>query len=518
MLRHAALVALFAVFVVVPSRGQAFKGEGKILRSKLAGTWYPADPGRLRSEVRGYVDKAEGLGLDNVIALLLPHAGYRWSGAVAAAGIRQIQGKSYSRVIVIGPSHEAYMPNRISVPKATRIATPLGEIPLDLPFIKALREHRFTDSVPQAHAREHSVQIELPFLQYALKDFKLVPIVVGQLDPKTAAAVGETLAAMIDQGTLVVVSSDFTHYGRRFRYAPFQDNLRENIRKLDFGALEKVKKLDAPGFLNYVSETGATICGRCAIGVLLNMLPKDAKARLLSYDASGRMTGDFSDSVSYASVAFMGRWSESEGGNVEKASMSKPKEVDLKEESDLSVLPEKDRKALLTLARKAVEYYFKNKKQAVPRDLDVPITEPMKQVMGAFVTLHEKGRLRGCIGEIAPRRPLYEAVVDQAFNSAFRDYRFPAVTADELPELNFEISALTPPREVDSFEDIKIGEHGMTLSKHGRSAVFLPQVAPEQGWDLAQTLTHLAMKAGLPPDAWKEGAKFTVFKAIVFHE
>ena len=153
-----------------------------------------------------------------------------------------------------------------------------------------------------------------------------------------------------------------------------------------------------------------------------------------------------------------------------------------------------------------------------PEELDIKITPNMRQQMGVFVTLHEDGMLRGCVGEITPTRPLYVAVMHQAVNAALRDNRFPQVKMEEIPNLEFEISALTPPKPVSSYKNIVIGRDGMTITKDGRSAVFLPQVAPEQGWDLAQTLTHLSQKAWLPANAWKDGAKFTIFQAIVFKE
>ena len=153
-----------------------------------------------------------------------------------------------------------------------------------------------------------------------------------------------------------------------------------------------------------------------------------------------------------------------------------------------------------------------------PEELGIKITPNMRQKMGVFVTLHKNGMLRGCIGEITPRRPLYIAVMHQAINSALRDYRFPKVKESEIPSLEYEISALTPPKPVSSYKDIVIGRDGMTISKHGYSAVFLPQVAPEQGWNLDQTLTHLSQKAGLPSNAWKKDAEFTTFQAIVFNE
>jgi AmmeMemoRadiSam system protein A len=142
----------------------------------------------------------------------------------------------------------------------------------------------------------------------------------------------------------------------------------------------------------------------------------------------------------------------------------------------------------------------------------------MKEVMGAFVTLHRSGRLRGCIGEIFPRRELYKAVMDHAINAGVNDRRFSRVQAHELPELDFEISALSPPRAVDSYKDIVIGKHGIVVRKRGRQAVYLPQVAPEQGWNVEETLTHLSQKAGLPGDAWKSDCDFLVFEATVFGE
>lgn len=186
--------------------------------------------------------------------------------------------------------------------------------------------------------------------------------------------------------------------------------------------------------------------------------------------------------------------------------------------SNAATLAEDEKRALLSLARGTLEHYVHHQRALTPQDLGVTITAGMKQVMGAFVTLHQHGRLRGCIGEIFPQRPLYEAVMDHAVNSGTRDHRFSAVVAQELPTLHYEISALTEPEPVASCEDIEIGRHGMVVEKDGRSAVFLPQVAPQQGWDIAQTLTHLSQKAGLPPDAWQDGASFTVFEAIVFGE
>ena len=273
-------------------------------------------------------------------------------------------------------------------------------------------------------------------------------------------------------------------------------------RVLDLGAFEAIKAKDLTAFRAYCAQTGATICGHDPIGLLLAMLPKNAAAHLVKYDTSGRITGDFQNSVSYLCAAFTGTW---EPGATPQAEAADPLSAD-------------DKKALLKLARGMIEAQLKTGKQPQPEELGIAVTPAMKKHMGAFVTLHKDGDLRGCIGEIEPRRPLVDVVRERALNSAFSDTRFTPVVAAEMPRIHIEISALTPPAPVNSWKDIVIGKHGMVLIKHGRSAVFLPQVAPEQGWDLPTTLTYLSQKAGLPPDAWKEGASYLVFEAIVFHE
>jgi AmmeMemoRadiSam system protein A len=180
------------------------------------------------------------------------------------------------------------------------------------------------------------------------------------------------------------------------------------------------------------------------------------------------------------------------------------------------MITDNDKRTLLKLAKESIKYYFENGKTADIEDLGMEITSGMCQTMGGFVTLHLHGQLRGCIGEIVPTRELYKVIVERAIDSAFNDYRFSPLTLSEFNEIDIEISALSMPEPVDSWRDIIIGKHGMTLEKNGRSAVFLPQVAPEQGWGVQQTLTHLSVKAGLPPDAWRADCSFEVFEAIVF--
>jgi AmmeMemoRadiSam system protein B/AmmeMemoRadiSam system protein A len=474
--------------------------KAQVLKSELAGMWYPDDPEELAREIDVYLAAVESGPADQVMALLLPHAGYRYSGMVAAHGVRQVAGKSFSRVVVIGPSHRMALMNVVSIPDISAIETPLGRLPIDRDLVERLREDDCFESHIHAHTHEHSVQIELPFLQRALGDFKLVPIVCGQLSEAAARRIAATLLDQIDDETLVVVSSDFTHYGRTFDYVPFMDDIQENLRNLDLGAFKEIENRNLSGFMEYVHNTGATICGRSPIAILLAMLPAEARVQLLKYDTSGNLTGDWSHCVSYVSAAVTGQW---------KASCSD--DLNCEPESELSAA---DKIALLSMARHSIARRIRNDEP----ELNLDITPPMQDIMGAFVSLHRHGHLRGCIGEIFPRRALYEAVAEQAVNAAFRDPRFPRLSEEELDEVDIEISALTTPRRVNSQDDIEIGRHGIVLYKGSRSAVFLPQVAPEQGWGLEETLTHLSMKAGLAPDDWKTGCEFHVFEAIIFGE
>ena len=475
----------------------------RVFRSPLAGTWYDADSDRLSAEIGTYLDNAPDKKLADLCALILPHAGYRWSGQTAAYGIKQLAGRKFRRVIVMGPTHRVPMENIASVPDATHYATPLGELALDRDFLARLKKYDLFQTVPRAHDGEHSVQIEVPLLQHTLGQCPLVPIVVGQLDRSTVRRLAEILRGLMDEQTLVVVSSDFTHFGDNFGYTPFSDDVAANLKKLDMDSMTQIRNKSVDGFFDHVDKTGTTICGRYAMGVLLAMLPAGSEAHLLHYDTSGRMSDDYSNSVSYLSVAFTGKW---------------PKGSPVQVPSDRTALSDDDKQRLLRLARSTLAYALDHRTLPTAEQLDIEITPAMKGIFGAFVTLHKKGQLRGCIGEIVPTRPLYRAVMAQAVNAGLNDRRFSPVRAAELPELEFEISALTPPKPVASAQDIVIGKHGMVLKKDGRSAVFLPQVAVEQGWDLDQTLTHLSRKAGLPEDAWKSGASFTVFEAIVFGE
>jgi MEMO1 family protein len=465
--------------------------------------WHANDPNALAKQVESFFQKAQVQPADDTIALINPHAGYAYSGQTAAFGVKAAKAK-YKRVIVIGPSHQVPMQDVLSVPGVvTHYKTPLGEIPLDTEFINKLLQFPLFKDIPQAYRTEHSVFIQLPLLQYRLGDFKLVPIVAGQCSPQTVQKAASILKSLVDSNTLVVASSDFTHYGPNYDYVPFDKNISDGLKKLDMGAYDYISKLDSTGFLQYCDKTGATICGRVPIAILLSMLPSGTRPELFKYTTSGGLTGDFTNSVSYLSVVFHGNW--------QKQITPEPTNTD-------SSLTQKDKQNLLLLARRTIEFYLQNGQVPTPEQLGVIVTDAIKTKRAAFVTLKKNSDLRGCIGDVFPRQSLYKSVIANAINAAVNDWRFSPVTRNELAGIKIEISALTVPQPIDSYNQIRIGTDGVVLSKGGQMALFLPQVATEQRWTLEEMLTQLSLKAGLPENAWKSGASFQVFQAEVFGE
>ena len=475
----------------------------KARRSVLAGSWYEGTKAGLEKEVDAYLHKIPPVFEERrVLGLISPHAGYVYSGQAAAYGYARVKGADIDRVVILAPSHRVGF-RGISVPDYTHYETPLGRVPVDRESCKRLLSEEGFTTVERAHTEEHSLEIQLPFLQRVVGDFELVPMVVGEIGPDDYEALGRAVASVVDARTLVVASSDFTHYGPRFGYVPFEDDVKENLKALDMGAVEKILARNREGFVRYRTETGATICGACPIGLLMEVMPASAEPELLAYYTSGDVTGEWDHSVSYVSLAFF------------EPAAEEPEQETPHAGGELSA---EDRTILLDLARRTLRSVADTNRTPDVDERELGGSSVLTSERGVFVTLKKDGRLRGCIGHILPQGPLYRGVIENAFNAGWRDHRFPPLQASEIPELDIEISVLSVPVQVGGPEDIRIGEHGVILHKSGRSAVFLPQVAPEQGWDVEDTLTHLAMKAGLPPDGWRSGAEFSVFTAEVFHE
>ena len=484
------------------------------LESTIAGSWYPGTEKAIRAlaekwETVAARDAATQEEAPNV--LILPHAGWAYSGETAWMAVRAVRGAKFRRVVLLAPSHRAWIENRLVAPESDAVSTPLGEIKIDRDWLDRLALVAPVAKNDRIHAAEHSTQIEYPLLQLALgKGFSIVPLIMGEFGTDQMGMCVRALSRLMDQETLLVLSSDFTHYGDDFSYTPYGkgggEGVRRQVAAVDGEAFSFIAKGDADGFAACVKRTGATICGHVPIELALRAFPVGTKLVRRKYATSSDDGGDYSRFVCYLAATGRAKWNGEAG----------------------AVLSADDRAYLLRIARASMEHAVRSGNSPLVRHslgkggFPVPQDPPKSTLakMGAFVTLNDKatGALRGCIGEIMPMRPLVEAVVARAVDAALRDPRFSPVSERELGGLRVEVSALTPPKPVSSWRDIVLGRDGMTLEKNGCFAVFLPQVAPEQGWDLPTTLMYLSQKAGLPADAWREGAKFETFQAEVFHE
>ncbi|MBF0613584.1 MAG: AmmeMemoRadiSam system protein B [Magnetococcales bacterium] len=473
----------------------------------VAGSWYPGESGPLRAylaetlaRMTAPADAAVG---QPVRALLVPHAGYRFSGATAAQGFYRLQGRTYRRVVVMGPSHYGAFPG-MAVPETTHFVTPLGEIPLDLSAIEALLLSGDVTRIPGVDRKEHAIEMQLPWLQHLLQPgWQLVPLLVGRLDQAGSARLARALRPLLDPETLLVVSGDFTHYGPTYDYQPFAPDAQtaERIRALDLGAWELLKARDVRGLFAYKAKTNITACAFGPMAVLAHLMTPNSVAILEAYATSGPVETN-GNAVSYLAARFEdpNPWSQQVSSG----------ELNLEEMQGLH-----------RLASQAIRIAIEQGPLAVdPAVLvkDVALTPAWQEKRGVFVTLNVRQgeRLRGCIGHIDPLLPLYEAVIENGISAALRDGRFRPVTAQELAGLDLEISVLTPLRPIDAVEEFEVGRHGVVMTKSGRRAVFLPNVATEQGWNREETLQQLSLKAGLPADGWKQGARFEVFSTQRF--
>jgi AmmeMemoRadiSam system protein B len=298
-------VALMAL--IMPLMGIASVGSTEsdsVRPSALTGSWYPADRKALEKQLDAFLDKAphnvEG---KRIVAMISPHAGYVYSGEVAAWGYKNLLGVPFRRIVIMAPSHYVSFTG-VSIPDVGYYETPLGRVRVDRDSCESLLKEPLFQSIREAHLREHAVEIQLPFLQRTLEDFELIPLVVGRLDTMHYESLTRQLVGLSGPDTLIIASSDFTHFGPRFGYVPFKEDLRKNISRLDHGAIDLILRRDLDGFLAYRENTQATICGFRPIGLLLKLLPASLQGRLLQYRLSGDLTGDYLNSVSYASIVF----------------------------------------------------------------------------------------------------------------------------------------------------------------------------------------------------------------------
>lgn len=489
---------------------------------QVAGRFYPENEIALKDQINTFLNNIPKQPLKGrPIALISPHAGYQYSGQVAAYGYNAIKDTRFTRVIILSPTH--FKSGRrfrgASILNAKNFKTPLGLIPVDQEACNQLlnpltssndKKTTLWGSFEGAYQGEHSLETQLPFLQMSLNTFKLIPIMIGILIEDDFDRIADALRPLINDQTLLVVSSDFTHYGEGFGYVPFKKDIEKNITALDNGAFEQIRNKDFEGLKKYRKATGINTCGIMPIELLLKLLPDNVSCEILNYDTSGHQSKDFSFSVSYASIIFTKPLET-------KSGLHTPKEETLNTEQ--SFLTTEEKETLLSLARNTLATYTKTGHPPKLEPLFVKLTPRLKEKYGVFVTLKKCGELRGCIGHTIPSTSLFQGVVENTVNSSSRDWRFSPVVPKEVSDIIIEISVLSKPKKISRPDDFTVGKEGVIIRKGHASALFLPQVAKEQGWDRAETFCHLCQKAGLSRNAWKEDdMEFYVFTADVFHE
>jgi MEMO1 family protein len=488
----ALLIAILAIAALQHARAA---NSQNVRQAAVAGGFYPADPKTLSAMIDDMLAHASPPPInDPILAVVAPHAGYQFSGPVAAYTYAALKGRKFSRVVVIAPSHyEAF--DFTSVYEGDAYATPLGTVRVDKAFAKQLAKMSPTfrlssqGHVPTPKGAEHALEVQLPWLQRVLGDFELVPVVMGDQSYENSRALGVALAKLIQgSDTLIVASSDLSHYH------PYDEAV-----KIDHKTLNALQAWD---YLSMSRNFEARIWEACGgAPIVAAMIAAERmganQALVLKYANSGDTTGDHSRVVGYSADVFL----KTQSGKTVEPQFS---------------LNGHEKNELLALARKSVEYAVREKKAYEPT---ASASEVLNQERGAFVTLRESGELRGCIGYTSAAKPLYMTVRDTATLAALRDSRFQPVSASDLPQLEYEISVLSPLRRVLDVQQIKVGQHGLLMKNQDHEGLLLPQVPVEERWDRQRFLEETCAKAGMRSGCWKdENTDIFMFTAVVFGE
>lgn len=466
--------------------------HAQIRKACVAGTWYPAGREELNIFMDNLLSETELAKLDSrkPLGLVSPHAGLAISGGVAACGYALLQGLQYDTVILLGSSHH-YFKQVISIYNGDFCETPLGQIPINREITERLlaADERIVFD-PEIHAPEHSLEAQLPFLQKQLSAFRVVLILTSTNNHELLKVFEDTLFSIVEENPadyLLIASTDLSH-----------DQTYDRAVKMDKESIALIADRDLNTLTAKVIARKCELCGYYAlypfIGIMNRIGTEDG--HILKYANSGDVFHNRNSRiVGYASLVFY------RGEN-------KGKE---------GTMTAEQKKFLLNLARSSIDYKLKHNRImtcAVPDDPDLTAERAV------FVTLHKHGELRGCIGHLQARMPLYQAVIEMAASAAVEDYRFSPVKSSEMPEIEIEISVLSPMQKISDYREIRLGIDGVWVRKGFRSGVYLPQVATETGWDLDTFLSSLcAHKAGLEPDAYRQsGTELFIFQVEEFTE
>ena len=459
-----------------------------------ANRFYTGNPEELSQEVDSFLAlHSSRTTYQNVAALIVPHAGYYFSGNVAASAYMTLNPKkSYKRIFLLGPSHHEWLNGASVNSKVDYYATPLGNVKVDRETAQQLID---ADSVfsykAAAHAQEHCLEVQLPFLQRRLDEVPpIVPIIISTNDYSKLKRMAEMLRPYFTDDNLFIISSDFSHYPS---YEDAYEVDTKTGKAIETGDVEQLIATIENNADSGKRNLATSACGEFPIITLMLMLNHNYEIKHLMYQNSGDIDNhDHSRVVGYHAFAFLRKQiSETE-----------------------FTLTDADKKQLKEIALQSIKDSLDSKPIARPTlhsQLSI-----LNSKCGAFVSLHKYGRLRGCIGHFGEDYPLHEIVAEMARAAAFEDPRFTPVTREELDDIDIEISVLTPMRRIQSIDEFELHRHGIYIRKGFRSGTFLPQVSDEVNWTKEEFIGHCSQdKAGLGWDGWRD-AELYVYEAIVF--
>ncbi len=460
----------------------------------VAGSFYSANPAELIHQLKNCFDDFKNNTYKNAAAIIVPHAGYAYSGKVAASAYSLIdKHKEYNNIFIIGSSHHVAF-RGASVYNQGHYKTPLGILPVNLEIANDLiKQHKNITYNQAAHAEEHTIEVQLPFLQYQIKHINaIIPIIIGVREPTSCKAIAKALQPYFNKKNLFVFSTDFSHYPND-----------KNAHKIDASTSQaicsnKPENLIATIKSNEKKKITNLYTSLCGWSSVLTLMYLTCKSNNYKYSNIKYMTSaealhhDHKRVVGYQSIL------------IER----------INEEPD--TLSEKEKRTLLILARKAIEKHLSldsfSEEEEYNGDTD------FNHLNSAFVSVYVSGQLRGCIGQFDATSHLNTLVQELAVSAAFSDSRFSAIQQEELAELSIELSVLTPLKRINQIDEIILGKHGVYLKKDGHKGTFLPQVATKTGWTIEEFLGHLAKdKAHIGWKGWCD-AEIYIFEAVIFSD
>ncbi len=499
------IIYLFAFLLTLNScKSQTINPDDDLVRKPaVAGQFYSADSIMLTNQIKVFLKNAKPRKIDSVIALIVPHAGYIYSGQIDADAYNQVKGNNYDLVIILGTNHTTAGFSGISIYPRGAFAIPIGRAEIDNKIAAELinKDKDITTDL-SVHKNEHSIEVQIPFIKFLFPQAKILPVIIGEPDINMCTRFGIALSELVkDKKVLIVASSDLSHYPRFDDAVKVDNNTLKTIARLNPEEIVNVMQNQLDKNIPQLVTCG---CGEAPIIAAVE-LAKDLganSASIISYSNSGYNPVGSSDRVvGYGAVV------------ISKGEAAAVNDVDTLISDNQYILTSTDKRELLKYARQTLEQYFEAQTVPLPRD----INPKLKIKRGAFVTLNKNGDLRGCIGHMLEDTPLYTNVGAMALQAAFNDTRFNPLRKEELPRIQIEISVLTPFTRINTADEIVMGRDGVIVKKEGKQAVFLPQVATETGWTKEEFLDQLCYKAGLSAGDWKDAELFT-FQADVFSE